>query len=141
VIQCKYCPRSTFSTYDAARMLGWRMFRGVSQTGKPLDDVICPSCAGTRPPAPAETWAVRCTTCDWSTEDDPDDYEPVGTAADAVATGRGHECEPLIELKAPKDTHWVDVAAFNRDGTPRFHKPAASPSNSSPVGADGTVGS
>jgi hypothetical protein len=143
MIRCKHCPSTTRSTNDAARMLGWRMFQGVSQTGKLLDDVVCPSCAGTaRVPDVPETWSVRCATCDWSSEDgDPDDYEAM-SAKDAVACGHDHECEPWIELKSPAEgAKWTPIEAFNRDGSLRRPPDAELPSPFALVGADGEVGS
>ena len=125
MIRCKHCPSSTGSTLDAARMLGWRMFQGVSQTGKPLDDVVCPTCAGTasEPDAP-ESWSVRCLACDWCSDDDGPDEEPLLSAKDAYSLGYDHECEPEIELRAPDaGARWERLDDFNRDGTLR--RPAA----------------
>lgn len=45
-IACHYCPEITFLTEEGARFEGWRIFKGVSLTGKRLDDVICPNCSG-----------------------------------------------------------------------------------------------
>jgi hypothetical protein len=64
-----------------------------------------------------EEWRVECTTCDWVFS--PDDYEPpITTGADAVATARGHECEPQVWVTSPGDVArpWFD---FRRDGSLR----------------------
>jgi hypothetical protein len=66
---CKHCGNHSRSSMDVARADGWRTFSGVSMTGKPLDDVVCPSCAGTAKPG-EEGWSVRCLTCDWEWEDE-----------------------------------------------------------------------
>ena len=55
-IRCKHCPSTTSSSPDAARMLGWRLFKGLSQTGKELDDVVCPGCAGTTTTIASPRW-------------------------------------------------------------------------------------
>lgn len=49
--RCKHCPRTTVSTSDAARMLGWRIWSGKTFGGQQVEDVVCPQCAGTAGPA------------------------------------------------------------------------------------------
>jgi hypothetical protein len=116
-IRCKHCPRSTYSSVDVARITGWRMFSGTSQTGKPIEDVACPHCAGTAP-APDETpsWSVRCKTCDWEYEDEYD--EGPLTAAEAKQMADDHECEPWVEIRPPgmKDG-WMSPRLVNKDGS------------------------
>lgn len=110
-IICKHCPASTGSSADVARAAGWRMFKGESITGKPIDDVVCPACAGTAEPPPRE-WQVRCTTCDW---DSDDGEEPIRSGREAMDVARYHECESWIEVQRPGG-EWLALAAYNRDG-------------------------
>lgn len=99
-LRCKHCTRSTRSDAEVARLAGWRMFKGLSVTGKPIDDVICPICAGTSTPVEAgEVWTVGCKTCDWVSTEDED--EPIEEAADAMAVAIDHRCEPDIYLVDP----------------------------------------
>jgi len=125
-IQCKHCAASTWSSRDVARLAGWRMFKGTSVTGKELDDVACPRCAGTANPDAKLGWRVRCDTCDWSSEEDGDD-DPY-TAKDAKQAARYHECEPRVEIAPPAGDQWYDPLYVNDDGTlrePRSAKVAA----------------
>ena len=120
MIRCKHCPATTASNESTARVLGWRLFDGPSQTGKALSDVVCPRCAGTVQPEPEAFWTVRCNTCHWESDYDDEDEAP-STAAEAVYLGRGNECEPDVELLAPEpDSKWMGLNAFNRDGTSRL---------------------
>lgn len=52
LIQCVHCDQSTTLTEDGARVAGWRIFRGTSQTGAPLTDSLCPTCSGRTGPKP-----------------------------------------------------------------------------------------
>lgn len=120
-IRCKHCPRSTYSSLDVARMEGWRLFNGVSQTGKHLDDVVCPVCAGTNePPEPRpEGWVVACRTCEWQSNEDPDDPDLFAelTAKDAKWLAREHRCEKWMEIRPPGNTTWYPPDSINDDGS------------------------
>ncbi len=123
MIRCKHCTSTTMLGETAARVYGWRLFSGVSQTGKAFDDVACPVCAGTaKDPVSAASWSVRCTTCDWSSDEgnvDEDDMEILGAQA-AVMLGKDHECEPDIQLRKPAaGAKWLPIDDFNRDGSLR----------------------
>jgi hypothetical protein len=118
LIRCKHCPSTTASSPDAARMLGWRMFKGVSQTGKPLDDVVCPGCAGTTPitedkPA-SPSWRVRCNTCYWEWEDEFD--EGPLSPKDAKSMAHDHECEPEVEIAPPSGEKWFHPYDVSDEG-------------------------
>ena len=124
-IRCKHCSRSTASSAAIARHLGWRMFSGFSLTGKPLNDVVCPWCAGTVPESDAEpTWRVRCRTCDWEYDDEDGDGPLDAKAAKQLA--RDHHCEPWIEIGPPNDDRWFPERSVNNDGSlvddPRMRK-------------------
>lgn len=124
-IRCKHCARSTASSASIARHLGWRMFSGVSLTGKPLEDVVCPWCAGTAPESElVPTWRVRCRTCDW--EYDHEDGEGPLDAKAAKQLARDHQCEPWIEIGPPNDDRWLPERSVNNDGSlvddPRMRK-------------------
>jgi hypothetical protein len=120
-IRCKHCPRSTWSSLDVARVEGWRMYKGVSVTGKEIDDVACPSCAGTAAPPgkPAPSWRARCRTCDWDSDEDAEEAgEGPLTARDAKYLARGHHCEPWIEISPPgTDERWLPPRMVNDDGS------------------------
>lgn len=110
VIQCKHCSASTRSSVDVARMAGWRMFDGTTQGGKPLNDVVCPSCAGTAPDSEAAnagpSWRVRCSTCDWMYEDEYDEGPLDAKAARSLAYD--HQCEPYVQIAPPSGDQWYD---------------------------------
>jgi hypothetical protein len=115
VIRCKHCDQSTRSSLDVARMDGWRLFKGVSLTGKPLNDVVCPRCADTaKPPNPEPTWSVRCNTCDWEWEDEYGEG-PLG-AKEAKRMADDHECDPEMEIQSP-DGGWHKPWSVNGDGS------------------------
>jgi hypothetical protein len=117
-IRCKHCPRSTYSSLDVARISGWRLFTGVSLTGKQLDDVVCPACAGTEPPKDEQpSWSVRCRTCDWVYEDDFD--EGPLSAREARQLALDHHCEPWVEIAAPNSDQWMSPRSVNEDGSLR----------------------
>lgn len=105
LIECKHCDARTNSSPAVARAAGWRMFDGVSQTGKPLSDVVCPSCAGevdANQLIRAKSWDVMCDLCDWTySEVDNDDFEPLLSEKEAKQVARDHECTPLLRLKPP----------------------------------------
>jgi hypothetical protein len=122
VIQCKHCVASTRSSLDVARAAGWRMFTGVSVTGKPLDDVVCPACAGTADPEDApQGWRVRCNTCDWEYEDDDDG--PL-SPAEARQMAYDHECEPEVRLAPPSGDRWYLTYELDRAGNIIDRQPA-----------------
>jgi len=111
-VNCKHCPASTRSSEDVARLAGWRWFKGLSQTGKPLDDVCCPACSGADVEPAAASWSVRCDGCNWELEDDPfDDPEPLD-AKGALSIAHDHECEPVMEIRAPGG-EWRSVDDYN----------------------------
>ena len=102
-ISCHHCARSTISTPDVARASGWRMFQGLSQTGKELDDVVCPSCSGHEVPIQqVPSWVVECH-CEWSSHEDwqPGDT-PLLTAYEAMKFSRDHKCEPEFKFISPE---------------------------------------
>jgi hypothetical protein len=118
VIECKHCPSSTYNSVDVARISGWRMFTGKSLTGKPLDDVVCPKCAGTERPADEEpSWSVRCNTCDWVWEDEYGEGPLDARAARNLASD--HECEPWVEIAPPNSEQWISPNNVNDDGSLR----------------------
>lgn len=118
--QCRYCPRRTLASNDAAWGGGWRWFTGTTQDGRPYDDAACPRCAGLDPVTSIkDSWDVVCWTCTWSFKaDDFEEGDPLLDAADAVALGREHRCEPDIRLVDP-DENSNYLYDFNRDGTLR----------------------
>lgn len=124
VVTCKHCPRMYRGNEEGARFLGWRIFKGASVTGKPLDDTACPVCAGTATdPEPLFSWRVRCNTCHWESEEDEDVdmAEPLdGKAARYLASN--HECEPWIEVQPPGSETWYPRNYLNRDGSLREDK-------------------
>jgi rubredoxin len=85
-----------------ARADGWRYFKGKSVTGKDLDDVICPACAGTAKPEPdglEKSWRVRCETCDWSYDEgwEPGD-DLIVDARDAKSVADDHRCQRVLRI-------------------------------------------
>lgn len=103
MIRCNHCTRTTRSSETVARLQGWRFFSGLSQTGKQLDTVLCPvhSGQGTEDTYVA-TWIVRCSICNWDTEEDKDQYDPlILTAYEAKMAAGYHTCEPLFEFIRP----------------------------------------
>jgi hypothetical protein len=104
--QCKHCPSFTRSNEAGARMAGWRTYQGVSVTGKPLDDVVCPACAGTAEPE-APTWRVHCITCDWDAAEEgwDSDDEPLN-ALDAKMLAASHRCYAQVEIGPPGSSDW-----------------------------------
>lgn len=116
-IKCKHCPTTTTTSVDVARVLGWRFFQGQSVTGKPLDDDVCPACAGTAAPpeAPKPSWRVGCHTCDWVWEDEynegPLDPEQAKRMAD------DHECEPEVWVGPPTGDERYAPWQVNKDGS------------------------
>lgn len=117
-IKCKHCLRVTHSSRDGARVEGWRMFAGTSITGKALNDVVCPKCAGTGPQPDAEpSWRVRCNTCDWEWEDEWD--EGPLSAEQAKRMADDHECEPSVEIGPPGNNDWYHPYLVNKDGSLR----------------------
>lgn len=130
-LRCKHCPGSTYSSLDVARLVGWRVWSGITVGGKHVEDVVCPRCAGTEvPPEPKpEGWHVRCKTCDWDSREDADMQgdEPLD-AANAKLLAREHRCDPLVELCPPggSDT-WYGHTQIRPDGSLRDDPRAASP--------------
>jgi len=127
VIKCKHCPRMSRLTEAGARSIGWRIFSGTSQAGKPLDDVACPVCSGRGPEPVPPSWDVRCLHCGWSLftyeGDEPD--IPVINAADAVKVLQGHYKESgcaIADVKnfqvlLPGDWEWQSLAGvINGEG-------------------------
>lgn len=102
-ISCHHCPRTTKSSEAGARHLGWRFFKGLSLTGKPLDDVICPVCTGQDAPEPDEipSWIVECA-CEWSSYEawEPGDT-PILTAYEAKRVAQTHRCAPEFTFISP----------------------------------------
>lgn len=86
VIRCHYCPRFTYAPEAGARFSGWRFYRGLSVTGKKLDDVICPSCSDRGKEVEIPTWDIRCNRCHWQFTDvwNPAEDEPLETATEAL---------------------------------------------------------
>lgn len=83
--------------------MGWRFYKGPSQTGKELDIVLCPVHSGEMseqelPPS----WEVRCEVCDWSTIEQwqPGDA-PILTAYEARLVADSHVCEPEFSFTDP----------------------------------------
>ena len=94
-------------TEAGARNMGWRFFRGLSQTGKPLDDVICPVCSDRGPEPDVPSWDIRCRACGWLYleqyfGEEPD--IPVIDVRDAL--------KALAEHHEPGNCLVVDVARF-----------------------------
>lgn len=109
------------STDAAAWMMGWRWFVGTTQGGADLDDVVCPTCAGTRAPA-EEPWDVGCNTCDWAFSNDWDVLlgdEPLTSAKDAVIVGREHRCESEVWVMDPDHSGSRPLQDYDRDGNLR----------------------
>lgn len=121
-IACKHCPASTRSALDVARLEGWRLFKGTSVTGKDLDDVVCPACAGTAKPQPdgvEQSWRVRCETCDWDYAEDWEPGDDVLTAVEARELGHEHTCARQIRLAPPSGDKWYKLDDLSKDGTLR----------------------
>lgn len=109
------CGASSMSSLDAARLSGWRIWDGESQTGKPMQVRICPGCAGDEN-APAEpSWRVGCRSCDWEYYDEDDSDGPLAEK-DARQMARDHECEPDVWVKPPLTEREVseEAAMFAR---------------------------
>lgn len=97
--------------------MGWRIFEGLSLTGKPMEDVMCPvhSGCGSDPglPTAADSWDVSCMNCYWYFLDEFMPGDPVLlSAADAVAAAKQHIAvcevkhkEPVFEFK-DQDDFW-----------------------------------
>jgi hypothetical protein len=102
---------------QGARAVGWRMFSGVSVTGKPLDDVVCPRCAGTAQDDQEPSWRVRCTTCEWQSDDDEDVTEegPL-TAQVAKELAADHRCWPQMEIAPPDTDDWYPPSEVTNGG-------------------------
>lgn len=66
------------------------------------------------PEALAQTWDIRCLTCEWRyTEGEDGDgpfaaHDVVPDEAGARYQARYHECEPYMEIKAPGG-QWVHI--------------------------------
>lgn len=97
--RCGNCSNSTMSSIDAARIAGWRIWDGKSQTGKEMSVRICPVCAGVEPAKPEPSWRVGCDTCNWEYEDEWEEGPLTEEAAKEMA--RDHECEPETWVKPP----------------------------------------
>lgn len=97
---CKHCGREGKSSESVLRVQGWRLFNGESQTGKPLNDVVCPTCAGTAT-EPLPGWRVGCHTCFWEWEDEYD--EGPLSKKDAQSIADDHECEPDTWVAPPRE--------------------------------------
>lgn len=108
MIQCKHCPRTTRASETVARVIqGWRLYTGTTQDGRPLEDVVCPICAGTQE---STGWNFRCVTCDWSYREDWEDDVPLerlDSVGDLERELRYHECEPILEVQAPDTDVWI----------------------------------
>lgn len=108
VIQCKHCPRTTRLTEAGARSIGWRMFTGISITGKQLEDVACPSCSGrgdheSTPPS----WDVMCRTCGWQFSDEMyEDDPPLLSAWEAEQVAGDHHCDTDFVYREPGSDEW-----------------------------------
>jgi hypothetical protein len=98
--------------------MGWRWFDGTTQDGRELQDVACPSCAGTR--GMDRSWNVECRTCWWafSSDDFEPGDEPLVTVRDAVLLAREHRCEPDMWIFDP-DGNGNALEAYDRDGNLR----------------------
>lgn len=107
-------PDGAQAEFASARFVGWRI---AGPLAKP-EGAYCPACAGTDneywSKAPQESWRVRCTTCDWEWEDDYDEGPLDGKAAYDLA--HDHECDPLVEVRAPESDAWRPRHDLNRDG-------------------------
>jgi hypothetical protein len=116
--QCRYCPRNTFISNEAAWGSGWRWFTGTTQDGRPYDDAACPHCAGQESATSlARSWDVECRGCTWGfkVDDFMDGDELLITALDAIAVAREHRCEPDLWLTDPDD-NMRRLEDFDRDG-------------------------
>ena len=121
---CKHCGASSLSSDDVARLQGWRWYRGESITGKPIEDVVCPACAGFADPEAAKVWTVGCRTCHWQYEPFEDDDE-IRSGVRAVDLAHDHDCEPDVYITMPNDPTEYEPYDFNRDGTLRRPKVGA----------------
>ena len=72
-------------------------------------------CAGDGTPPPS--WEVSCSTCYWSSADEPD-TGPFD-AKDAKYEAREHRCEPEVTIRDPATKKWHDPYFVNDDGTVR----------------------
>lgn len=117
MIRCKHCLNTTRSSRDVARVTGWRMWSGTTEGGKQVDDVVCPTCAGTTPADDApKSFQVRCQTCDWDWIAE-DGEEPLD-ARSAKDMADDHQCEPDVTIVAPDGTEYRP-RDLNRDGSLR----------------------
>lgn len=85
----------------AARFLGWRMFSGLSITGKELHDSMCPMCSGRGQNLEDHdwenhSWDIRCLTCTWLFSDEwVPGFIPLLTATEAWDYSLvHHDCDP-----------------------------------------------
>jgi hypothetical protein len=114
MFRCKHCVASTSSSLDVARVAGWRFFTGKSQTGKDLDDTVCPSCAGF-PKTPETGWRVGCHTCDWVWQDEYNEGPLAPKEAKGMAND--HECEPDVWIAPPSGDRKFQSYEVNDDGS------------------------
>ena len=97
--RCGTCSNSTRSSLDVARLAGWRIWDGKSQTGKPMSVRICPVCSGVEERKPEPSWRVGCDTCGWEYEEWDDDGPLTEKQANDMAID--HQCEPDTWVKPP----------------------------------------
>jgi hypothetical protein len=117
LIQCKHCPMATASSIDVARTVGWRMWSGLTQAGQYAEDVVCPRCAGTaRDDQQQPSWRVRCTTCEWQSDDDeiPDDGPLTADGAKQLAAD--HHCWSHLEISPPDTDDWYRPGEVTSSG-------------------------
>lgn len=109
MIKCKHCDNWTNLPEAGARNIGWRLFNGLSLTGKPLGDVLCPVCSGRGEDPKMPTWNIECTTCEWNYIDE-EDWQvlkiPINSAEDADKIARDHKCEPWFIFTDPQGTKY-----------------------------------
>lgn len=110
-LSCLHCAATINRDETAARVLGWRVWEGVTLGGQQKRDVVCPTCAGTAEPVAeaGPSWDVECTTCEWSFSDggpiDPGEEIPDAKTAETV--GYEHRCEKQLRYKSPAGK-WYD---------------------------------
>lgn len=108
-------------TEAGARSTGWRIFSGRTQSGKPLDDVLCPVCSDRGAEPDPVSWNVRCTKCGWdylATYGGEEPDIPVINARDALTVLRDHQPEvgcvvmdiSNLQVQLPGEWNWRPIA-------------------------------
>jgi len=104
---CQHCATKATLTIGTARGLGWRIYDGLSVTGKRLSVRLCPACVGAGEVRAGDGvprgFDAECSTCDARMSDDWWDEEPDygWSEKDAENWISEHECQPDTHIVRP----------------------------------------